>query len=138
MVTDYGTEIIVRIPDSVTKVMKVYSISGGFADTLRKYYRLRPRGIKTDRFFVQFRDGRCSGHVVGKKTILQMPRKIAEFLQLDDPDGYTGRSYRATSTKLTDTGLSNDTTNRTNTNNRNPVDDKSNILNKLELLISLT
>lgn len=67
-----------------------------------------------------------------------MPRKIAEFLQLDDPDGYTGRSYRATSTKLTDTGLSNDTTNRTNTNNRNPVDDKSNILNKLELLISLT
>ena len=37
---------------------------------------------------------------VGKNTVAKYPRKIAEFLQLSDVDGYTGHAFRRTSATI--------------------------------------
>ncbi|KAG4070340.1 hypothetical protein HA402_006482 [Bradysia odoriphaga] len=114
MVTDYGTEIIVRIPDRKSNMSKVYSISGEFADIVRKYFQLRLKTpkIRTDRFFLQYREGKCTAVAMGKITIARMARKIAEFLKLDDPQDYTGHSFRVTCSKLAGKGFYADTTER--------------------------
>lgn len=98
MVNDYGTEMIVRIPDRRTNMSKVYAISGEFADIVRKYFQKRSATpIRSDRFFHQ--------HLQTK-----MGRKIAEFLELDNPESYTGHSFRKTSSKLADKECLADTT----------------------------
>lgn len=79
MVEDYDVEIFLRIPDSGTKVAKLYSISDEYAEIVRKYLKLRPVRSKTARFFLQYRDG-----------------KIAEFLKLPGPEGYNWLSFRTT------------------------------------------
>ncbi|XP_037041581.1 uncharacterized protein LOC119078227 [Bradysia coprophila] len=114
MVNDYGTEIILRIPDGMANMSKVYSISGEFADIVRKYFQLRLKTpkITTDRFFLHYREGKCIAAAMGKVTIAKMARKIAEFLKLDHPENYTGHSLRLTSSKLVDKGLYADTTER--------------------------
>lgn len=99
-VKDYVTELVVRIPDSKTKKAKVYPISGSRADIVRKYLRLRPQGIMTNRLFIQYRGGKCTQQVIGRNSIAQMPRKIAEYLKLPLPACYTGHSFRKTSTKI--------------------------------------
>lgn len=96
-VTDYGTEISVRISDSNTKRLKEYSISQTFADIVRKYMKLRPAQKMTNRLFLQYRDGKCIGQHIGKQGIVRMPRIIAEYLgmpDLDDPVRYSGHSFR--------------------------------------------
>lgn len=104
-VKDYVTELLVRIPDSKTKNAKVYPISGKLADIVRKYVKLRPPGILTNRLFIRYQGGKCIMQVMGKNTITQMPRKIAEFLKLPQPGCYTGHSFRKTSaTIMTDKG----------------------------------
>lgn len=93
-VNDDGSAIVVRIPDSKTKITKVYSITGTMAKIVRKYKKLRPPRIASERFFIQYRGGKCLMQVIGKHTISEMPRKIATFLELPDSAGYTGHSIR--------------------------------------------
>lgn len=104
-VSDSGREIVVRIPDTKTNVEKVFTITGGFVDIVRKYMALRPSQISTDRFFTQIRGGRCHSQHIGKHAIAKMPQVIAEYLKLSDASGYTGDSFRLTSsTILADAG----------------------------------
>lgn len=101
-IKDNGTEIVVRHSDDKTKVSKKYSISGDFAESVRKYMKLRPPKVKTNRFFIQYRDEKCTVQVIGKNQIATMARKVAEFLQLPNQEGYTGNSFRRTSTTFFD------------------------------------
>lgn len=99
-VIDNGTEIVVRIPDMKTKTPKVFSISGSFVDIVRRYIVLRPKKSPTKRFFILYRGGKCFGQLIGKNSIAQMPQKIALFLNLPNPERYTGHSYRRSSTTI--------------------------------------
>lgn len=96
-VTDYGTEVIVNIPETKTKkTPKVFVISGEFAKIVQKYMQLRPQKLTTDRFFLQYQQGECQCQVLGKNKIAIVPKEIAKFLKLDDYKSYTGHSFRPT------------------------------------------
>lgn len=98
-VTENNGDYIVRIPDSKTKIPKMYAICGqAMTDIVRKYIQLRPRNITTDRFFITYRDGHCINQVIGKNMIAAMPKETAKFLNLPKPETYTGHSYRRTAT----------------------------------------
>lgn len=99
-VTVTNNEIIVRIPDTKTRVPKVFPINGAFADIVRRYIALRPAVQMTNRFFILYRGGKCANQPIGKNTISQMPRKIAEFLGLPNSVLFTGHSFRRTSTTI--------------------------------------
>ncbi|KAG4067601.1 hypothetical protein HA402_005373 [Bradysia odoriphaga] len=99
-IKDYGTEIVVRVPNPTTKAIKVCTISGKMADSVRNYVRLRPKTVPTDRLFIQYRDGKCVGQHVGKQTIAKMPQKIAEFLGWPESEIISGLSFKRMSNAI--------------------------------------
>ncbi|XP_037043341.1 uncharacterized protein LOC119079497 [Bradysia coprophila] len=92
-IKDYGTEIVVRVPNPTTKAIKVCTISGKMVDFVRNYIRLRPKTVPTDRLFIQYRDGKCVAQHVGKHSIGKMPQKIAQFLGWPESDMIGGLSF---------------------------------------------
>lgn len=104
-VTDNGNEFIVHIPERKTKTSSFFTINGRLAQIVRKYVQSRPENVKNDRFFLNYRSGKCLGQVIGKNTIANMPKNIAKYFQLPEPKEYTAHSYRRTSTTvLADSG----------------------------------
>jgi hypothetical protein len=67
---------------------------------IRKYISLVPESSRSGRFIRMFRSGKIIKTPVGKNTLGLIPRKIAEFLKLDDPQEYTGHSFRRTSATI--------------------------------------
>jgi len=63
---------------------------------------LRPANVKSDRFFLNYKNGKCAKQVIGKNKIENMPKEIAKYLNLPDPQAYTGHSIRRTSATLLD------------------------------------
>lgn len=94
--TDYGTEIIVNIPEPKKNVAKLFVISGEYAKFVRKYMQLRPSRLTTDRFFLKYSQGECENQVIGKNKIAIVPKEIAKFLNLDDYKSYTAHSFQST------------------------------------------
>lgn len=106
-VKDRGNEFIITIPDTKTKIEKVFVIVGTFVPIVRKYIQLRPKHALTNRFFLNYRNGKCTTQVIGKNSIAAMPKKIAEYLNLPHSQLYTGHGLRRTSTTvLADAGAS--------------------------------
>ena len=61
----------------------------------------------TNKFFQQYRDGICKNQNIGINTFGGMPKIVAKYLQLENPELYTGHTFRRTSaTLLADTGAS--------------------------------
>lgn len=102
-VKDTGEEIVVKVPDTKTnktKKPKIYIINGEFTNIVREYVKLRPKNSSTNRFFLQYRNGKLTNQPMGKHSIAKIPKEMATFLQLPDPHTYTGHSYRRTSTTI--------------------------------------
>ncbi|XP_068905317.1 uncharacterized protein [Tenebrio molitor] len=104
-VKDEGAVIVVRIPDTKTHVSRAFTIlsdGNGFnpIDLVRQYMKLRPSHTKIDRFFLSYRNKKCTVQPVGIKTIGKFPSIIAKYLGLENAASYTGHCYRRTSATL--------------------------------------
>lgn len=99
-VKDDGKELRVNIPNTKTKKSKEYIICDRFADIVREYIKLRPLNAKTDRLFLQWRNGKMVNQVMGKHSIAKIPKEVAKYLNLPEPSTFTGHSYRRTSTTV--------------------------------------
>lgn len=88
----YEDMYFVTIPREFTKTDKdnAFGITGELFHIVKKYEALRPSHVKTDRFFLNFQKGKCTVQVIGKSKFYGMPRRIADFLKLPDPERYTG------------------------------------------------
>lgn len=76
-----------------------------FVKVVEKYQKLRPENLQTNRFFINYQRGRCLKQVIGKNKIANMPQQIATFLNLPNPELYSGHCFRRTSaTLLADAG----------------------------------
>ena len=53
-----------------------------------------------DRLFLSYRNGKCTVQPIGIHTVAKMPRMIAEFLNIKDPELYTGHCFRRTAASL--------------------------------------
>ena len=60
--------------------------------TIEKYRSLHPVAISTTRFFLNYKNEKCTQKVVGINKFKVMPKEMAEFLGLTDPKDYTGSS----------------------------------------------
>lgn len=63
----------------------------------KKYVNLRPPNMESNRFFIFYKDGKCRRQVVGKNFFGEIPKKIAAYLKLPNPELYTGHSFRRSS-----------------------------------------
>lgn len=56
--------------------------------------KLRPKTVQTDRFFLNYKNGKCTQNPIGRNKFLSIPKLIAMFLDLENPDMFTGNSIR--------------------------------------------
>jgi len=110
-VEDRKTVFVVNIPETKTDKRRVFTIVDeekmNSLQLIRDYISLRPRGCSETRFFLTYRQGRCTVQPVGKNTFGKIPFIIAKYLGLSDPHKYTGHCLRRTSaTLLADAGAS--------------------------------
>lgn len=110
-IEDKRDVIIINIPDSKNKTRRTFTIINDTDKNIdclgiiRKYVNLRPKNVDHRRLFLRYEVGKCVNQVVGKNTLGKVPYNIAKYLNLDNPESYTGHSFRRTSaTLLADTG----------------------------------
>lgn len=103
-IEDKGTCLLVKVPVTKTSTSKGFTIVEedriGALKLVKKYISLRPKGIKEQRFFLTYRNNRCTVQPVGKNTIGSVPSIIAKYLKLEKPNEYTGHCLRRTSSTL--------------------------------------
>lgn len=107
-VKDTGSEIIVDVKNTKNKIDRTFVIKNGednnslikHVEICRKYMALRKSQTPHSRFFVYYKDAKCSVQPVGKNTFGKLPQNIASFLKLPDASLYTGHCFRRTSASL--------------------------------------
>lgn len=86
-VEKHGNLFLVKINQTKTHMPRSFTINGGFAGIVQKFYDLRPAGLKpTDRLFCNYQRGKCTKQFMGENKFSGMPRRIAEYLSLPEPD----------------------------------------------------
>jgi len=109
-IEDTGNILVVTLHDTKTKKKRIFTVTSKFDDInaialYRKYLNLRPKHVDHRRFFVFYKNGKCSVQSVGIHSFASIPRKIAEYLKLSNASSYTGHCLRRTSaTLLADSG----------------------------------
>ncbi|XP_073963713.1 uncharacterized protein [Choristoneura fumiferana] len=95
--------LIVNIMASPSKQARSFMILNKDVEIVEKYLALRPKNMKTDRFFIRYNLGKCRHQVIGRNNIQKYPRRIAEYLKLPNPEKYTGHCFRKTTLRLSTT-----------------------------------
>lgn len=95
-IEDTGQELYIKIPDSNSRTERSFIVSGNFYDVCKKYMSLRPNADSAQ-FFLHYHNGKCTRQVVGINKLGDIPRTIAEYLNLENPETYTGHCFRRSS-----------------------------------------
>ncbi|XP_046615650.1 UTP--glucose-1-phosphate uridylyltransferase isoform X1 [Neodiprion virginianus] len=99
-VIDHGKIIEVTLKHTKNKNTRSFCIEGEPLGLIKTYRSLRPENATVDRFFLTYRNGKCTNQPLGKNKFGSMPKEIAKFLQLADPEQYTGHAFRRSSATL--------------------------------------
>ncbi|KAJ8678625.1 hypothetical protein QAD02_014412 [Eretmocerus hayati] len=97
-VTVTDTSILIDIPPEVTKTntANTFSIVGPSYVIVKRYLEAR-KNIDNEKFFLLYRDGTFIDSACGDRTIGAIPKTVAEFLGLPEPERYTSHSIRRSS-----------------------------------------
>lgn len=99
-IEDKQNMVIVKIPDTKTNKPRSFVVTKHLYPYYKKYSSLRPANTESDRFFLCYRNQKCIKQAIGINTFGNMPKVIARYLQLKDPDLYTGHCLRRTSATI--------------------------------------
>ena len=99
-VQDLGSPFLVTVSDIKTKIDRCFTISGNFYHICKQYLYLRPDNCRSTSFFLHFQKGRCTGQKIDTHKFATMGRQIAEFLELPNPELYSGHHFRKSSAML--------------------------------------
>lgn len=97
-IQEVNSSLIIKVPDKTTKIPRVFTVSSAnetYLEIYREYLALRPKHTTHRRFFVYYKDGKCTAQVVGINTFGKLPFYIAEYLGLPNPKCYTGHCFRS-------------------------------------------
>lgn len=109
-VDDRKSVIVVSLFDTKTKQDRSFCITDkecgiSFLEIVRKQISLRPKNVTHNKFFVNYRQKKCTTQSVGINTIYKIPNKIADFLKLPNSEMYTGHCFRrSAATMLANSG----------------------------------
>ena len=71
-----------------------------FSILVRKSTIIKTTWPVSDRFFIQYHNGRCIRENIGRYKIGEVPESIASYLNLENAKKYTGHSFRRTAATL--------------------------------------
>ena len=86
--------MIIKLRDIKTKTSRNFTVEEKFLKKVTSYLALQPQNTTSNRFFMNYRDRRCTNQEIGKNKLGRMPTEIAELLKLPNPEQYTGHSFR--------------------------------------------
>jgi integrase len=90
--------IMISIPKTKNNVSRLFVITEeSWIGIIKKYINLRPNSVTHKRLILTYRSGHCISSPIGINTIGKMPRIIAEYLKLPNPELYTGHCLRRSS-----------------------------------------
>lgn len=92
--------LLIKIAATKFKKSRTFTITPKYSEIVKKYRDLRLKKTETDRFFVNFHGGKCTVQVIGRRRFCSMPKQIASFLKLQEPNLYTGHVFRLTAASL--------------------------------------
>lgn len=96
-IEDLGNKFI---KDTKNYYPRSFMIGDDFYSVVKKYMALRPDDMDTKRFFIRYHNGKCTRQVMGKARFSETPHIVACFLNLPQPELYTGHSFRRTGATL--------------------------------------
>lgn len=97
--------ILVTVRNTKTKTNRTFTVTGSYCDLCKKYMELRPKTCSTSNFFINYSAGKCTNQKIGINKFGALGKTIANYLNLPDPEMYTGHCFRRTSaTLLVDAG----------------------------------
>ena len=99
-VEDHNTMFLIKIPKTKTGIQRSFTVVGEFYKFCKNYLTIRSEIESSNRLFLKMHEGRCTNLPLGINTIGAIPKKIATFLQLPEPELYTGHCFRRTSATL--------------------------------------
>lgn len=104
-IKEVNDSLLFKIPDKKNYNPKSFVLTGRLLDFINNYRELRPKNATNDKFLIQYIKGRCVNQVCGINKIGEIPKVIAVFLNLENPNSYLEHSFRRTSaTLLVDAG----------------------------------
>ena len=104
-VQDFETTLLVTIKDTKTKTTRKFTITGKYYEICKKYMNLRPKNSNNPNFFLNYINGKCTIQNIGINKFGSMGKVIATYLNLQNPNLYTGHCFRRSSaTILVDAG----------------------------------
>lgn len=80
---EHGKMFLVTISTSKTFVKHSFTISDEYYLIADKYRKLRPANMGSNRFLVQYHNGKCSSQVIGKNKFSHTPTDIVAYFNLD-------------------------------------------------------
>ena len=95
----YDGCVQVFVPQTKTKIPRNFTITGNYYNIIKKYTDLRPPNVPNS-FFLNYQNGKCTKQIIGINKFGQMGKTIAEYLQLKNPEKYTGHCLRRSSATL--------------------------------------
>ena len=100
-IEDYGSHLLITVRNTKTHNPRHFVVVDELHYNIyKKYQALRPKNTESDRFFMNYQNGKCTHQFIGINKFGKMPKKIAQFLKLPDVDLYTGHSFRRTSAQF--------------------------------------
>lgn len=105
-VEDNGSSLIVRIPDSKTKISRAFVVDGNITnDNFRKYFTFRSSKIE-HRLLITHKSGKCSVQPVGNNKLPKITVETAKFLGKQNAENLTRHSLQqGSATLLADSGV---------------------------------
>ncbi|KAL7298542.1 hypothetical protein TKK_0008318 [Trichogramma kaykai] len=97
--------LLINILHTKTGVERLFTVAGDFYKICKQFMELRPKDCSSNRFFVNYRNGKCVNQPIGINQMNAIPKVIASFLNLSNPELFTAQSFRRTAlTRLVEAG----------------------------------
>lgn len=100
-VKEVDNVLLITIPYTKTYVERSFTVVGEFYNICKRYLDLRLKVEATsDRLFLTLRGGKFINIPVGIHTVGSIPKVVASFLKLPEPERYTSHCIRRTSATI--------------------------------------
>lgn len=86
----HGDLYLVHVARTKKNNLRSFTVGGKFCAVVEKYASLRSERSIDPRFFVNYQHGKCTIQVIGRNKFSKMPERIARFLNLPEPQRFTG------------------------------------------------
>ncbi|XP_063910019.1 uncharacterized protein LOC135143278 [Zophobas morio] len=99
-IKDLNSAFLVTLPNTKTKIRRSFTVTEDYYLICKKYLDLRPAEVQSDVFFLNYQNGKCTMQRIGINKFGGMPKEVAAYLGLPNPELFTGHSFRRSSATL--------------------------------------